>query len=60
MHSCAKTGVKLTVENGTSEITEELLEKVGLLRRDFVEAITLATSLDILVGETSAELGVED
>jgi hypothetical protein len=43
-----------TVENGTSEVTDELLEKVGLLGRDFVEAITLATQLDLGGGETSS------
>jgi hypothetical protein len=36
-----------------------LLEKVGLLGRDFVETITLATLLDIGGGETSAKLSVE-
>lgn len=49
-----------TVKNGTSEVTEELLEKVGLLRRDFVVSITLATVLNIVVGETGAKFGVED
>jgi hypothetical protein len=49
-----------TVENGTSEVTEELLEKVGLLTRDFVEAITLPAVLDIGASETSTELSVED
>jgi hypothetical protein len=48
-----------TVENGTSEVAEELLEEVGLLRRNFVEAILLATRLDVVAGETSPELGVE-
>ena len=50
----------LTIENGTSEVTEDLLEKVGLLRRDFVEAITLAALLDFVRGETSSKFGVED
>lgn len=49
----------LTVENGTSEVTDELLEKVGLLRRDFVETIALATLFNIGRGETSSELSVE-
>jgi hypothetical protein len=49
----------LTVENGTSEVTDELLEKVGLLRRDFVETIALATLLNVGRGETSSELSVE-
>ena len=49
----------LTVENGTSEVTDELLEKVGLLRRNFVEAISLATFLDVVAGKTSSKLGVE-
>lgn len=48
----------LTVENGTSEVTDELLEKVGLLRRDFVETIALATLLNVGRGETSSELSV--
>jgi len=51
---------QLTVENGTSEVAEELLEKVGLLGRDFVEAIALATLLDFVRGETSSKFGVED
>jgi hypothetical protein len=49
----------LTVENGTLKVTEELLEKVGLLTGDFVEAIALATLLDVAAGKTSAQLGVE-
>lgn len=49
----------LTVENGTSEVTEELLEQVRLLRRDFVEAITLAAGVDVGGIETSSELSVE-
>jgi hypothetical protein len=49
----------LTVENGTSEVTDELLEKVGLLGRDFVETIALATLLDVGRGKTSSELSVE-
>jgi hypothetical protein len=48
-----------TVENGASEVTDELLEKVGLLRGNFVEAITLATLLDVGRGKTSSELSVE-
>jgi hypothetical protein len=49
----------LTVENGTSEVTDELLEKVGLLGRDFVVTIALATLLDVRGGQTSSELSVE-
>jgi hypothetical protein len=49
-----------TVENGTSEVTEELLEEIRLLRRNLVVAITLATGLDIVAGQTGAELGVDD
>jgi hypothetical protein len=49
----------LTVENGTSEVTDELLEKVGLLGRDFVETIALATLLNVGRGKTSSELSVE-
>ncbi len=49
-----------TVENRTGEVTHELLQKVGLLRRNFVEAITLATALSLVGGETSAELSVDD
>lgn len=48
-----------TVKNGTSEVTEELLEEVRLLRRDLVETITLPARLDIAVVETGAELRVE-
>ena len=51
---------RLTVENRTGEVTNELLEKVGLLAGDFVEAIALATLLDLVGGETGAKLGVED
>lgn len=49
----------LTVKNGTLKVTEELLEKVGLLTGDFVEAITLATLLDLVAGKTGAKLSVE-
>jgi hypothetical protein len=49
-----------TVENGTSEVTEELLEEVRLLRRNLVEAISLATGFDVVRSETRAELGVDD
>jgi hypothetical protein len=49
----------LTVENGTLKVTEELLEKVGLLTGDFVVTIALATLLDVVAGETGAKLGVE-
>ena len=50
----------LTVKNRTSEVTNELLEKVGLLRGNLVEAIALATLLDLVGGETGAKLSVED
>jgi hypothetical protein len=50
----------LTVENGTSEVTEELLEEIRLLRRDLVEAITLATIVGFGGSETVAKLGVDD
>jgi hypothetical protein len=50
----------LTVENGTSEVTEELLEEVRLLRRDLVPAIALAARLDVVRSETGAELGVDN
>jgi len=49
-----------TVEDGTSEVTEELLEKIRLLRRDLVPAITLTTAFDIVSGQTGAKLGVDD
>jgi hypothetical protein len=49
-----------TVENGTSEVTEELLEEVRLLRRNLVVAISLATGFDVVRSETRAELGVDD
>jgi hypothetical protein len=49
-----------TVENGTSEVTEELLEEVRLLRRDLVVAISLATSFHVVRSETGAKLGVDD
>lgn len=53
-------GRVLTVENRTGEVTNELLEKVGLLAGDFVEAIALAALLDLVRGQTSAKLSVED
>tara|TARA_R110002003_G_scaffold699_1_gene21076 strand:- start:2272 stop:2487 length:216 start_codon:yes stop_codon:yes gene_type:complete len=49
-----------TVENRASEVAEELLEKIRLLARDFVEPIALSTVLDVLGCETAAKLGVED
>jgi hypothetical protein len=49
-----------TVENGTSEVTEELLEEVRLLRRDLVPAIALATGFDVVGGKTRAQLCVDD
>jgi hypothetical protein len=55
-----KGGKFHNVENRTGEVTHELLQKVGLLRGDFVETITLATSLSLRGGKTSAELSVED
>lgn len=50
----------LTVENRAGEVTNELLEKVGLLAGDFVEAIALAALLDLVRGKTGAKLSVED
>jgi hypothetical protein len=50
----------LTVENGTSEVTEELFEEIRLLRRDLVPAIALAARLDVVRSETRAELGVDN
>ena len=49
-----------TVENGTSEVTEELLEEIRLLRRNLVVAITLATGVHVVRSETGAELSVDD
>lgn len=49
-----------TVENRTGEVTHELLQEVGLLRRDFVEAIALATVVSLSGGETGAKLSVDD
>jgi Na+(H+)/acetate symporter ActP len=49
-----------TVENRTSEITNELLQQVGLLGGDLVEAIALATAFSLVAGKTSSELSVED
>jgi hypothetical protein len=49
-----------TVENGTSEVTEKLLEEIGLLRRNLVVAIALATSLDFVASKTGAKLGVDN
>jgi hypothetical protein len=50
----------LTVENRTSEVTEELLEKIRLLRRNLVVSITLATVFSLMCSETGAKLGVDD
>ena len=52
-------GAVLTVKNGASEVANELLEQVGLLTGDLVEAITLPAVVGIRGGETRAKLGVE-
>jgi hypothetical protein len=49
----------LTVENRTGEVAKELLEKVRLLTRDFIEAVALATLLNIGSGQTASQLSVE-
>lgn len=49
-----------TVENRTGEVTHELLQEVGLLRGDFVVAITLATALSLGGGKTGAKFSVDD
>lgn len=51
--------MKLTVENGTSEETQELEEEVLLLGGDLVPAEALAAGLDIVVGDTLLDIGVE-
>jgi hypothetical protein len=48
-----------TVEDRTSEEHEELDEQVLLLGHDFVPAESFAASLDIGVGETLLDVGVQ-
>jgi hypothetical protein len=50
---------KPTIKYRTSEITEELLEEIGLLRGNLVPSVTLATLLNIVGSKTHAELSVE-
>lgn len=49
----------LTVEDRTSEETQELEEEILLLGGDLVPAETLAAGLDIVVGDTLLDIGVE-
>jgi hypothetical protein len=49
----------LTIENRTSEETEELDEQVLLLGGDFVPTVALAASLDLVGGETLLDVGLE-
>lgn len=49
----------LTIEDGTSEETEELDEQVLLLGGDFVPTEALAALLDIVVGDTLLDVGLE-
>ena len=50
---------KRTVEDRTSEETEELQEQVFLLSGDLVPAESLAASLNISVGDTLLDVGLE-
>lgn len=52
-------GVKLTIEDRTSEETEELDEQVLLLGGDFVPAVALAALLDFRAGDTLLDVGLE-
>lgn len=50
---------RLTIEDRTSEETEELDEQVLLLGGDLVPAEALAAGLDIAVGDTLLDVGLE-
>jgi hypothetical protein len=50
---------KRTVKDRTLEIRQEFEKHVLLLRHDFVEAEALATDLDIVVGDTLLDIGLE-
>lgn len=52
-------GVKLTIEDRTSEETEELDEQVLFLGGDFVPAVALAALLDFRAGDTLLDVGLE-
>lgn len=54
-----RIGVKLTIEDRTSEETEELDEQVLLLGGDFVPAVALAALLDFRAGDTLLDVGLE-
>jgi len=47
------------IENGTLEIAEELLDPVRLLRGQLIPAETPATVLDLMTGDTLADIGFE-
>lgn len=52
-------GNKHTVEDGTSEEHQELDEQALLLGTDLVPAHTLAAGLNIAVGDTLLDVGLE-
>ena len=49
----------LTIENGTTEVTNELEEDVGLLSNQLVPAGLLATRLNVGRAQTTAKVGLE-
>lgn len=51
--------MRLTIEDGTSEETEELEEQVLLLGGDFVPAVTLTADLNLVGGDTLLDIGLE-
>lgn len=51
--------MRLTIEDGTSEETEELDEQVLLLGGDFVPAVTLTAVLNLVRGDTLLDVGLE-
>jgi hypothetical protein len=59
LHAMPETGIRLTIEDGTSEETEELDEQVLLLGGDFVPTVALATGLNLVRGDTLLDVGLE-
>jgi len=55
----ASTWDVLTVQNGTTEVTNELDEEVGLLSDQLVPATLLATGLDVGRAQTGAHVSLK-
>lgn len=54
-----ETESRLTIEDRTSEETEELDEQVLLLGGDFVPTVALAALLNLVRGDTLLDVGLE-